>query len=147
MHLFRHIDKIKNCFSLKNLSFLSIRSLFFLLDTIRFILSLIHPIMTRKWFNFLPTSLWLDCRFFQGHLFFSFAFLLYLILHNFVRALCRKTRLKQIVCVHTSDTCEELYVCVYASFTHSLFSSLCLSHSLIILKKGIPIWIRSSPLR
>jgi hypothetical protein len=55
--------------------------------------------------------------------FFFFLFLRYLILHNFMRALCRKTRLKQIVCVHTSDTCEELCMSI-----HVLFSSFFFPH-------------------
>jgi hypothetical protein len=77
--------------------------------------------------------------FFQGHL-FSFSFLRYSILHNFMRALCRETRLKQIVRVHTTDTCEEL--CMWI---HVLFSFFFL-FSFTILHIYVPVWIRSSPL-
>jgi len=140
MHLFRYINIISNRLLLENLSFDWIQSEAKKKKSTRLIRLLIHPIMTHKWFNFLPTSLtWLS--FFSGSPFFSFSFLLYLILHNFMRALCRKTRFKQIVCVHTNDTCEELCVCIHGLFFLLLFSSL------IKLYLHIPVWIRSSPLR
>ena len=61
-----------------------------------------------------------------------------------MRSLCRETRLKQIGCVHTSDTCEELCMYTHTSFPSlsPVFFPLLSSHF-----TSLPTWFRSSPFR
>ena len=60
-----------------------------------------------------------------------------------MRALCRETRLKQIGCVHTIDTCEEL--CMYIHVLSFILSRTFFSSSSSFI--SLPVGFRSSLFR
>lgn len=62
-----------------------------------------------------------------------------------MRALCHETRLKQIGCVHTSDTCEEL--CMYIHALSFILSRTFFSSSSSSFFISLPVWFRSSLFR
>ncbi len=127
MHLFRYINIISNRFLLENLSFYWIQSEAKKINETHSIANTSDNDTQVIQFPLYISDLivgFFRVTFFLLSFFLSFSFLLYLILHNFMRALCRKTRFKQIVCVHTNDTCEELCVCIHGLFFILLFSSL-----------------------